>query len=110
MLTEVVTYTRLPAACSGLELVPRILAFNIRVDGLEVHLARGRRRNGLVDQNDIVGSGALELFLGVILDAHLGRRSSRWSDRLCLFLKGGQATVALLRCLQNTVIFTIASV
>jgi len=43
MLTEVVTYTRLPAACRSLELVPGILALYISIDGLKVHLARRGR-------------------------------------------------------------------
>lgn len=63
-----------------------------------------------MNQNDIVGRGALKLFLGVVFDAHLRRRSSRWSDWFRLLVEAGHATIALFCRLDDGVVFAVASV
>lgn len=42
VLAKVVAHARLPAARRRLELVPRILALDVGIDGLQVHLASRR--------------------------------------------------------------------
>lgn len=54
MLTQIVSDTRLPTTCCGLELVPRILLLDVVVNLLKVHLASRGGRDGFVDQHHVI--------------------------------------------------------
>lgn len=84
VLSKVVPDTGLPTTCGGLELVPGIFLLDVVVNLLKVHLTSRRRRDSFVDKYHIVGRRTLQLLFSVVLDTHLGRRSTWRFDRLLL--------------------------
>src|SRR5690242_13759442 len=111
VLSKVMPDTGLPTTRSCLELVPGVFLLDVVVDLLEIHLASRRGRDGLMNEHNIIGRRTLQLFFGIVLDAHLRRRRTRRFDRLLLLrLVTHQCAIALLSRFQNIVAIYIPGV
>jgi hypothetical protein len=86
VLAEIVTHTGLPPTCGSLELVPRVVLFDEVVNLLQIHLASRSGRDGFMDEYDVVGCRALQLFFRVVFKAHLWRRRTSGLGGLRLLL------------------------
>jgi hypothetical protein len=63
-----------------------------------------------MDEYDVIGRWTLQLLLGVVLDAHLGRRGTWGLDRLRLLLVTRESAVTLLGRLSNIIVVAVTCV
>lgn len=71
VLAQIMAYTGLPTTCLGLEFVIGIGSLDVIVNLLKVHLTRRSRRDGLMDDNDVIGCRSCQLLFCVIFNTHL---------------------------------------